>query len=728
MSFAKKRIPKHLIIYENHGYPQKRKRSWRWLTLTTFIFLSSLFFALQSRAETLSAGELRFKTNDTSHSALHLDTEVTASINGLVAHVVYQQRFKNNSADWQEGVYMFPLPETAGINYMEMRVGNRVIVGEIKEKLEAKRIYTQALKAGKRAALTEQQRPNMFRQRIANIAPGEEITVLIKYQQKIDFQNKHFEWRLPTTFTPRYMPGVPLEQQNPNKLVLSDEDAQLEELKNLDDVSNGENKQIQLSTHDLNDFGWATATDQVPDAQLISPRMKHAQQGSNPVTIKINLESGLALADISSLYHDIKVKKVKTGHTIELQNLSAEMDRDFVLQWTPVESKMPRAALFSEEIDNEFYSLLMLIPPTENSNSKLARDIIFIIDTSGSMQGPSINQAKESLAMALQQLSNVDRFNVIEFNSKFRQLFNSVSPATQDNVQRALNWVHRLQANGGTEMHSALKGAFKNMPDSERLQQIVFITDGAVGNEKALLQLIHQELDDTRLFTVGIGSAPNSYFMRKAAEFGRGSFSHIGNLSEVTETMTALFLKLNSAVSTQIDIDWQQDAEQYPSRVGELYRDEALLVTVKTKKIPQRVNISGELNQRTWQQSIVNNKSANHKGVGSLWARHKIESLEDQHIAGLSTQEQNRKNILDVALRHKLISRFTSFVAVENVIARNKNQAVKHSSIANQVAKGQSVSPVMLPNTATTGEIAWWFGLFGFISLIIVLRMRGEEQ
>lgn len=705
MFLAKQRIPKHLIIHENHCCPRnKRNRGWRYIAISSFALLALILIALTfsgpSEAEEIgNAGELHFKNAAAKKAALHLNTHVSASINGIVAQVSYLQRFKNNSEDWQEGIYTFPLPETAGIKHMEMRVGERVIVGEIKEKQAAKRIYTEALKQGKRAALTEQQRPNMFSQRIANIAPNEEISILIQYQQTIDFQNQRFEWRLPTTFTPRYIPGTPKTG--------SDQNAILE------------------NEHNINSFGWARATDQVPDAHLIATPTKNS---SNPISIDIELNSGLLLSDISSLYHDINISKDKTKHKIHLQNMTDEMDRDFVLQWTPVASKVPRAALFSEEVDNEFYSLLMLIPPSDSTSFKLARDIVFVIDTSGSMQGPSINQAKQSLSLALQQLNDQDRFNIIEFNSSFSQLFAEIHPATQSNIQQAQKWVGGLAAGGGTEMYQALKQSFIEMPNSERLQQIVFITDGAVGNEKALFKLIHNELNNTRLFTVGIGSAPNSYFMRKAAEFGRGSFSHIGSTSEISETMTSLFSKLSSAVSTQINIDWLQSVEQYPNRIGELYKDEALIVTAKSAELPKQVNILGELDKRIWQQSVVNGAGANHHAVSSLWARSKIEDLEDQHIAGLSSNEENRSQILDVALRHKLISRFTSFVAVENIIARTKNQKLKRKPIDNQVAQGQSLSKVMLPQTATSGEIAWWIGLFGFIALIFIWRMKGEEQ
>ncbi len=733
MAFGKRRIPKHLVIDEYYHYVPKSKQpklSFCWLAGLTLVTGFFLFFAIGSRAEeTTNAGILEIRSAKGKQPALLVETVVEAEINGLIAHTSYKQLFKNQSSDWQEGIYSFPLPETAGVHYMEMKVGDRTIIGEIKEKHEAKRIYKQALKQGKRAALTEQQRPNMFTQKIANIPPGEEIEILIQYQQKIEYRNKGFEWRLPTTYTPRYIPGKQLgrptkqanQQQADESLTLVDDFQQ----------SVGEASMINelISDVETDQFGWAMPTDQVPDAQLITPPMKKKSKSPvNTISIDIRLNSGLALSNISSLYHDVSIVKQDKAHHISLTHGQTDMDRDYVLQWSPVESKAPSAALFNEEVDGDFYSLLMLIPPTEPKTAKLARDIIFIIDTSSSMQGPSIHQARQSLSLALQELSNSDRFNVIEFNSQFSLLFDELKPATQKNVQQSLYWVNRLNANGGTEMHSALDAAFEQMPESERLQQIVFITDGAVGNESALFKLIHDKLDASRLFTVGIGSAPNSYFMRKAAEFGRGSFSHIGQDKDISEVMLSLFTKLNSALSTNIKIEWPRDVEQYPQRIGDLYKDEAMLVAARSKEKLPSVNISGELHRRQWHRSVSNRSKHQQKGVAGLWAREKIEHIEDQKIAGSISESTAKQSILDVALKHKLVSRFTSFIAVEKQAARPAETTFKTKSIPNQIARGQSVSPVMLPQTATTAEVAWWLGLFGFTVFLIGHRMRGDDR
>ena len=721
MAFYKKRIPKHAIINEQYKYPTRRNGAWRWLGVSALIFCSCLGVAAQSRADTqATSGELQFGSSIGEMPALHLSTEVEAHISGLVAKVVYTQHFQNQSGDWQSGHYTFPLPETASVSHMLIRVGERTIVGEIKEKSEAKRIFKQAEKEGKRAALTEQQRPNMFTQKIANIGPNETVTVEITYQHTVTFKNAQFEWRLPTTFTPRYIPGQTLKA-SPNY----DQENQVLDLPDPNSTALDEN----TST---NTFGWARPTDQVPDAPLITPLMTNAV---NPISINITLNSGLELSGIQSLYHDIDIKKSDDQHHVALRHGQTEMDRDFVLQWSPAASSSPSAAVFTEEVDGEFYSLLMVLPPTESTEHNLPRDIIFIIDTSGSMQGPSIDQAKQSLSLALHQLSESDRFNIIEFNSTHSAVFQTAMPATQKNTQRALRWIAQLNANGGTEMYPALDAALIQTANSERLKQLIFITDGAIGNEDALFRLIHEKLGASRLFTVGIGSAPNSYFMRKAAKFGRGTFNHIGQTQDITPTMSALFAKLNSAVSTNLKIDWLDSVEQYPQRIGELYKDEALLISAKSKIKPEKIIAKGELNHKQWQHIINSSHNSNSKndipvnsGMGLLWAREKIEHIEDQFTAGLLAAEDTKQQVLSVALRHNIVSRFTSFVAVEKTRSRPLSQGMKQSLVKNQTAQGQQLSAVILPQTATTAEIAWWLGLFAFVSFVFVFRMNSTEK
>ena len=469
----------------------------------------------------VQSGQMLFHNRSTGHysPAVLQDSKVHFDISGMIAVVRLEQTFNNSSDRWVEAVYAFPLPETAAVRAMEMRIGERRIVGRIKEKSLAKKIYQAAKREGKKASLVEQQRPNLFTNRVANIAPGEQIMVRLEYVQRAEFAHGEFSLRFPMTITPRYIPGTPISKSRDMEAIDT----------------------IELSPY----LGWAQPTDQVPDAHAITPLLDpgFSVDGGpvNPIEITALLDAGMPLAKVDSIYHELAMSRSKNRYDIRLARGFSEMDRDFVLSWQPVTGAMPRAAAFTEEVAGEHYGLLMVVPPAlanPTKEAQLPREIIFVIDTSGSMGGVAIEQARESLSLALGQLRPEDSFNVIEFNSTHHALYKAAVPATRHHVQRALEYVRQLRAGGGTEMLPAIRTALgvargSNAEIHAKLRQVVFITDGAVGNEQQLYGEITAQLGDNRLFTVGIGSAPNSWFMRKAAQFGRGTHIHIGDLAEV---------------------------------------------------------------------------------------------------------------------------------------------------------------------------------------------------
>jgi Ca-activated chloride channel family protein len=358
--------------------------------------------------------------------------------------------------------------------------------------------------------------------------------------------------------------------------------------------------------------------------------------------------------------------------------------------------------------------------------------MIFIIDTSGSMGGTSIEQARAGLTEALGKLGQQDRFNIVEFNSITRPFYSNSREASAQNINDAIKRVGQLGAGGGTEMFSALSTAF-NYPEQEGyVKQIVFITDGAVGNEKQLFKLIHEQLGKSRLFTVGIGSAPNSYFMRKSAEFGRGVFTHIGNTHEVSQKMSSLFNKIQKPVLGDVNLSWTDSSqtnkpinkhlpEVYPANLPDLYQGQPLIITAMSKSLPDAVTLTaysgspGKSGQESWSRSLRLNTPAQHQGVASLWAQNKIGQLLDEGVKG-KNKELVRKDVLKVALTHQLISPYTSFVAVEKKSSRPKNEQLDSRPVPNARPKGQSLQPFAYPKTATSSPMMIMAGL-----LIILL-------
>ena len=633
----------------------------------------------------VTQGSLLFKTNEAGRyiPAPILKTEVKISVTGIIARTTLTQDFINPSHekdDWAEGIYVFPLPETAAVDHLRMKVGERTIEGQIKERGEAKKVYEQAKQEGKRASLVEQERPNIFTTSVANIAPGDRITVEIEYQETVRYDQGRFSLRFPMVVGPRYIPGTPvvMEDQPPG-------------------------------------HGWSLDTDRVTDASHITPPVQHPNRGSiNPVSLTIDLAAGFPPGKIESPYHEILTIAEPDGRQhITLRKDRVPANRDFQLTWQPAPGQAPTATVYTQQQGDGSYALLMVTPPlTDQPVAQVPRETIFVIDTSGSMAGTSIEQAKAALLLALNRLTAQDRFNVIQFNSITHVLFSQPQPVKTDTLRKAVHYVEQLRANGGTEILPALKMALKGSAPSTHLRQVIFLTDGQVGNEDELFGVIREQLQASRLFTIGIGSAPNSHFMRKAAEFGRGTFTHIGSTSEVKAQMDAIFQKLERPVLTDLYVEGLDGAaELFPARIPDLYDGEPVVVVVKTKTVPANVTITGSLGSTPWTTTVSLKNRPERDGLSVYWARQKIASLMDQQHHG-QDDSATRQSVLDVALAHHLVSKYTSLVAVDVEPVRPTDQSLVTHAMKTNLPEGQDYQAIFgLPKTATSGQLQILFGL-----------------
>src|SRR6185295_106938 len=327
----------------------------------------------------------------------------------------------------------------------------------------------------------------------------------------------------------------------------------------------------------------------------------------------------------------------------------------FVLDWGLAPGPAPAAAAITEQKNGRHYGLVMVVPPALERHARaIPREAIFVIDTSGSMQGTSLAQAQEALELAIRRLSAGDRFNVIEFNSYAQRLYADARPATPENVERAVRWVRGLRAQGGTEMARALDLALDGRETPGRIRQIMFLTDGAVGNEDYLLAMIRERLGDSRLFTVGIGSAPNSHFMTKAAQFGAGTFTYIGRIDEVKEKMDALFAKLESPMLKGVRIDWgdAEGVEAWPRQVPDLYSGEPVLVLFSAARLGRELTVSGLAGDQPWQARVPVAAAQGENALSVLWARERIGALMDQ-LRGGAPEAETRDAVLKLALEHQ---------------------------------------------------------------------------
>ncbi len=491
-----------------------------------------------------------------------LGTEVDIRVSGPIARVVVKQNFINPSDAWLEARYVFPLPENAAVNHMVVVTGDKRIVSEIKEKQKARKIYAKAKRAGKRAALIEQHRPNVFSTKVANIGPKATVAVEITYLQNLRFDQDRFHLRFPMVVAPRYTP-------------------------------HGKAHIVKA----------APEPDARPDSWLDTPVRGPKLGKTNPVTLKVSLDAGVPLSGLKSLHHKIKVDDWQDGTaTLHLADKAVPADKDFELFWTPKKATVPPSALFTETVAGEKFYLAMMLPPRPDQRNIPPRDIVCVLDKSGSMAGKSIIQARKALIFALNRLRPADRFNIIRFSNVTDQLFQSVRPANQFSLARAKQYVADTKADGGTEIRTALLRSLKSSETPDRLRQVMFLTDGAISNESQLFRDITQHINDTRLYTVGIGSAPNSHFMRRAAEIGRGSFTYIGDINTVADKMRRLLLKIERPAMIDLAADWAGMSDgvrltPYPKRLPDLHDGEPVMLAIRaTGPLPKdkaKLTLSG---------------------------------------------------------------------------------------------------------------------------------------
>lgn len=670
-----------------------------------------------------------------------LSTHADIRITGPIARTRLTQVFKNTSAQLRSGLYVFPLPADAAVDHLLMRVGERNIEGKIKRKEVAKALFTQAKAEGKKASLVAQIRPNIFSNHIANIPPGSEISVTIEYQQLIQQDKHNYALRLPLGITPRYSPV--------------DDAHGIHHLNS--EVSNTE----KLKTLSLN--------------RALSAANSEKDNAAQPTTsIRVSLNTGMPLKNIISEHHPIKVlNPYNTEYQIELDTAATQalprssskdlpqseppgtqalIPKDFVLTWSMRPGYSVQASHFSYQADEYEYGLITLLPPSADT-LEAKRNLVFILDVSGSMVGDSLEQAKQSLAMAIDDLQEDDFFNVIAFSSDATRLWSQSESASENAKNEALTFIYGLQANGGTEIKTALEMAFALTPIIEKastyLNQILFITDGSVSNEDELMRLIDQHLGEYRLFTVGIGGAPNGHFMRLAANAGKGTYTFIGDNRTVKPKMTRLLEKLKKPALTDLQLNIKDAREAfgfeiYPSQLPDLYADEPLVISYRRQitdsdtgsEIPFSIKgktlaptASGHLQTRPWSSQLPVLNAIREQGIHKYWARLKIKDLSQQ-LARRAPQGESledlqntlKEAITKVALDHHLVSKFTSLVAIDHdlsQLAANKT---------NKNPSSQEYAQAQLPRTATPSGLFMLIGSFLIAISIITLKQSAIRK
>lgn len=588
--------------------------------------------ALQARTRNgEAAGEMPLK-----------HTSVKADIAGFMARTVVTQEYVNTFTEPIEAVYVFPLGAMAAVNDFVMEVGERRIVGVVRPREEAERIYKDARERGQTASLLTQERPNVFTQNVANIAPGGTVTITITTFETLAHDRGTFEYVFPMVVGPRYIPGAPLA----------------------------------ATPAPVGGGGWSTPTTVVQDADRITPPvLKPGERSGHDVDLEVRLDAGLPITEVRSVVHPVTVTEDgPSRRTITLASGAAIPNRDFVLRWKVAGEKLQTGVLTYRN-GGEGYLALLVQPPLDPEDALVAaREITFVLDVSGSMSGVPIETSKNLVRRVLDGLRPADAFNIFVFAGSNGQLWDEPRGSSPENVAEAKRYLSNLYGAGGTEMLAGLRRAITGAHDPARLQMYVFCTDGFVGDEERILAFVQQERGEARFFAFGIGSSVNRFLVDGIGRLGGGTSTVVlprepGAAERIAERF---FSMIDAPVLVDAAIDWNglPVADAYPSRLGDLFTGGAFNVVARyTRKAAGTAYLTGRLGTRTVRFPIevkLPRQATDHPELAPVWARQRIADLSVQMLtAGAARAAELKKTITELAIEYRLASPFTSFVAVD---------------------------------------------------------------
>ncbi|HZN02882.1 MAG TPA: VIT domain-containing protein [Candidatus Polarisedimenticolia bacterium] len=580
--------------------------------------------------------------------ALAIDADLR--VTGLLVQGTVRQTFRNTSGRTIEALYVFPLPERASVDAFEMRLGDRVVHSEVRERDTARAAYEAAKQEGRRTALLEFTRKGLFRTSIAGIAPDEEIAVTLRYFDEAEDRDGGFALALPLTWRPRYRPGA----------------------------------------------------ERRPDETFVPVSSRSAPA----VEVRVAIEAGHPVAAVRSASHPIRVNGDLHAGSLQAATLpGVPADRDFRLEWTLESASQPRAAVFLEEREDGPYGLVMIVPPDDGAahDDGLSTATLFVVDVSGSMEGPSLAQAKRALLAALDALRPGDSFNLLKFSDGSAPFRADYQPATPSRLDEARDWIRGLEVEGGTEILAALRHAqalVETAPE-RGARRVILITDGAADADDEAIAAITRGFGDARLHAVGIGPAPNRPLMRSLARRGRGACEFIGSLEEVASRLDGFLDRLRRPVLTDLVLDWNgvPPLDVRPSPLPDLYAGEPLVLSFRAASgpVPIGMTLRGATASGPFSTSVeIAPDAPRGAGLGARWARARIEDLLDGLAAG-SAEEQVREAVVPLALEFGLVTPYTSRVAIEERITYRGATPVA----AANALPGSAGDEITLPGTGT---------------------------
>jgi Ca-activated chloride channel family protein len=564
-------------------------------------------------------------------------TDVVANVAGILNRTHVKQTFHNPLNEEIEAIYVFPLPDGAAVDEMVMTVGDRRIVGQVKKREDARAVYEQAKSAGQVASLLDQERPNVFTQSVANIEPGAQVTIEIAYVETLKFEDGWYEFSFPMVVGPRYSPG------------------------------------------------------QVADAAKIKPPVTpQGTRAGHDISLTVNLDPGMKIQEVECRSHVITKAEPAPGKmTVSLRNEHTIPNKDFILRYRTATDAVADALLTHTDGRGSFFTLVLQPPQKVQRKDAVGRELIFVLDTSGSMQGFPITQAKFVMAKAIDSLGPQDTFNLITFSGDTHVLWESPRPNTPANREEAQSFLASRQGSGGTEMMKAIEAALVKTARAadakpqaaggvEPIRVVCFMTDGYVGNDMQIIDAVKKNAGTTRVFSFGIGSSVNRYLLDGMARAGRGEVEYVTLDSKAEAAAERFYKRIDAPVLTDVALDFGDlpVADVYPKRVPDLFSAKPILVHGRLTgdvKPGATITLRGNTAAGPFERKVQVNAAphdASHEALASLWARTKVDDLMTRDLAAVQSgtfPEDLKNQVTALGVEFKLMTQFTSFVAVEEV-------------------------------------------------------------
>ena len=611
-------------------------------------------------------GVLRIAKGDTILAIPLQHTDVETLVTGTIAETTVTQLFVNPYDEVIEAVYTFPLPHDAAVDDYWFHVGKRHIHGVMKEKQEAKEIYEQAKREGKSAALLDQQKPNVFMQSVANIPPGESILIEMHMAHPLEQHDGRYSYAFPTVVGPRFL-------ANPGT-----------------------------------------------DADVNPTYLPEGTRSGHDISIHVEIDAGLPVAELGSKSHDLAVDMRAAGElaVVDLADAATIPNQDFELGWSLAQAETKAWLMVQRQTGGGYFTLTVQPPKAYDDAQARGRELVFVVDNSGSMSGEPIATAKDAMVKVLEGVRPSDSFQVLRFSESASALGPKLMPATPANKLRAVDYVRAMEGMGGTQMIEGVKAALSFPHDDSKLRLVLFMTDGYVSNDQEIFGTLAELIGDTRLFSMGVGDSVNRHLLEGMALTGRGAVTYVRTDEDPQQAVDRFFERVANPVLTDIEVDWGElpVSDVVPAKIPDLFSGQPIVVYGKFDGEAQgQATVHAMLGDEPVELRVdvdVAKAEGHSVGLQSLWARERIDELELSTYALAHDdpkREAVKKAVIDVALEYSVMSQYTSFVAVDQKRVVNPDGSYRTVDVPVPVPAGVD------PNLGGTGEGSIGLGNTGLI-------------